>query len=164
MGMYDTVNFQMDCPLCGKRMTSFQSKSGACCLEELEITDVDNFYDICDNCKAWVEYTRKDGSLADTRKTLAEAKELIQGVLEELSVVDEVSFSLEEDLKKFLEAHPVPRFALDDFVMKVEASEERDARIKKQNEEWIESLPRGKPYIHFTPEEIAELEDEDEKE
>ena len=47
MGMFDHVNFEMNCPTCGGKMRGFQTKSGPCISEMLDPTEVDNFYSYC---------------------------------------------------------------------------------------------------------------------
>ena len=59
MGMFDYIRYVMDCPKCGAEMDSFQSKDGDCCLSTLEFWEVNNFYDSCDKCEAWVEFDLK---------------------------------------------------------------------------------------------------------
>lgn len=56
MGMYDDIKYEMACPKCGEKLDSFQSKDGSCELKVLEFWEVDNFYDMCDNCNTWVEF------------------------------------------------------------------------------------------------------------
>ena len=58
MGMYDCVKYKMDCPECGKKLDSFQSKDGKCMLAQIEFWEVNNFYDLCGNCGAWIEFNR----------------------------------------------------------------------------------------------------------
>ena len=60
MGMFDFIKYNMECPMCGKKLDSFQSKEGFCTLSVLEFWEVSNFYDYCDACFAWVEFNRKD--------------------------------------------------------------------------------------------------------
>lgn len=59
MGMFDHVDFEMDCPKCGRKMNNFQSKDGECYFNRVKITEVNNFYDSCKHCNAWVEFIRK---------------------------------------------------------------------------------------------------------
>lgn len=56
MGMFDEINFEMDCPTCGNRLSNFQSKDGRCRLETLDPRSVTNFYSGCDSCGTWVEF------------------------------------------------------------------------------------------------------------
>lgn len=58
MGMFDYVNFQMDCPQCGKRLFGFQTKDTDCELETVEPDETQYFYIGCPQCKAWVEFSR----------------------------------------------------------------------------------------------------------
>lgn len=60
MGMFDWVEFETDCPVCGKKVQGFQSKRAGCNLDSLEIWQVDNFYTSCDNCGTWIEYNLKE--------------------------------------------------------------------------------------------------------
>lgn len=46
MGMYDTVNVDINCPDCKSKLT-FQSKSGYCMLDLIQPEEVDNFYTYC---------------------------------------------------------------------------------------------------------------------
>lgn len=57
MGMYDSVNFTMPCPNCGKQLSDFQTKDKDCTLITVEPDMVSNFYDYC-SCRCWVEFTR----------------------------------------------------------------------------------------------------------
>ncbi len=59
MGMYDYVNFKMNCPRCKKDMGEFQTKDGICLMVELDFFEVRNFYASCENCSTWVEFTLK---------------------------------------------------------------------------------------------------------
>ena len=58
MGMFDYVNYEMDCPKCGTKVSEFQSKDGSCILAKLEFYEVDNFYTFCPECETWIEFTR----------------------------------------------------------------------------------------------------------
>lgn len=57
MGLYDYINFKMNCPRCKKDMGEFQSKDGDCGMETLDWWEVDNFYTSCEHCRTWVEFT-----------------------------------------------------------------------------------------------------------
>ncbi len=59
MGLYDYINYEMNCPKCGAKMDSFQSKDGICSLATLDFWEVDNFYTSCGACEAWVEFNLK---------------------------------------------------------------------------------------------------------
>ncbi|GAG59809.1 unnamed protein product [marine sediment metagenome] len=60
MGMFDSIKYEMKCPKCGHKINSFQSKDGCCQLYNLNYWEVDNFYALCENCKTWVEFNRKN--------------------------------------------------------------------------------------------------------
>ena len=64
MGMFDWINFEMKCPVCGNEVKGFQSKRAVCELEDLEFWQVDNFYSSCEKCGAWIEFDLK----VETRK------------------------------------------------------------------------------------------------
>lgn len=58
MGMFNYVNYKTKCPVCSTTLNSFQTKSGrSLTLITVEPYDVPNFYDYCNECKAWIEYT-----------------------------------------------------------------------------------------------------------
>ena len=62
MGLYDEVNFEMNCPICGQKVNDFQTKDVGCCMSTIEIKDlpgVARFYGGCNNCGLWIEF-RKD--------------------------------------------------------------------------------------------------------
>ena len=54
MGMFDWINYEAPCPKCGEILNGWQSKDGACLLEQLEPSDVMNFYQSCPKCESWV--------------------------------------------------------------------------------------------------------------
>jgi transcription elongation factor Elf1 len=56
MGMFDYINYEMNCPQCGEKVNGFQSKDGPCALETLDFRQVNNFYASCDNCGHWIEF------------------------------------------------------------------------------------------------------------
>ncbi len=57
MGMFDRIDFEVDCPKCGELVKDFQSKDGPCVLKTLQPHEVDYFYSSCDNCKEWITYS-----------------------------------------------------------------------------------------------------------
>lgn len=62
MGMFDHVDFIVECPTCGKLVNGFQSKSGNCLLDTVNFSEVDNFYSYCKYCGTWIEYNIKEES------------------------------------------------------------------------------------------------------
>ena len=56
MGMFDFVDFQMECPTCGNVIKEFQTKDGECCVAMLPFTDVNNFYASCCKCGTFMEF------------------------------------------------------------------------------------------------------------
>jgi len=59
MGMYDNVNFEMDCPICGERVDDFQTRDGDCLLKTLSPCDVDNFYSCCRKCNSFIDIQQR---------------------------------------------------------------------------------------------------------
>lgn len=55
MGLFDYVTYTAPCPICGKPLTKWQSKSGPCACLRVEPSEVDRFYDHCENCGTQVE-------------------------------------------------------------------------------------------------------------
>jgi Fe2+ or Zn2+ uptake regulation protein len=56
MGIYNLVNFQIDCPTCNALITQFQTKEGDGVFEIIEFTKVNNFHAICQQCQSLVEF------------------------------------------------------------------------------------------------------------
>lgn len=133
MGMFDYVNFSIPCPHCGHEVEGFQSKSGDCCLETIEPWTVNNFYSGCDNCGAWIDYSRVD--LEYNVDLFLEAK-AANSLLRQLA---DQNFSpapnLQEKIKGYLEATKIPQGTewMDSYIMKVEGGEERRERFEKLN-------------------------------
>jgi len=67
MGMFDWVHFEMDCPLCGSKITGFQSKDGKCDLMTIEPDDVEDFYSSC-KCGAWVQFSKEQEIIPKPRE------------------------------------------------------------------------------------------------
>ena len=59
MGMFDYINFVVECLNCEEIIVGFQSKDGPCDLELLNFWEVENFYSSCENCKTHLEYNLK---------------------------------------------------------------------------------------------------------
>lgn len=75
MGMFDYVHFEMDCPTCGAKVGTFQSKDASCNLDILEPDRLQHFYSDCRECKAWIEFFKPPPDpfpLRDTSLTLDE--------------------------------------------------------------------------------------------
>lgn len=58
MGMFDWVNVKIPCPKCGTSLSNFQSKDYTRTGSIIEPELVDTFYDSCEKCGTWVQYTR----------------------------------------------------------------------------------------------------------
>lgn len=79
MGMFDEVNFAMDCPECGHRIDGFQTKDLACRMDTVEPDSLLNFYSACRGCGAWVEFTRMPAVAQPRREPMTEAQVLAHG-------------------------------------------------------------------------------------
>lgn len=55
MGLFDYVRFEIPCPACGEKVSTFQSKDGPCQLEVLEPHEVSHFYTSCRRCGQWID-------------------------------------------------------------------------------------------------------------
>lgn len=55
MGMFDIIDYKMNCPVCGNEVTDFQSKDKDCIMSKLQLYKVDNFYTSCVICGTWIE-------------------------------------------------------------------------------------------------------------
>jgi hypothetical protein len=56
MGMFNLVNFEMNCVNCDTKVKEFQTKSGDCSLSTVNFATVDNFYAICPGCNSFIEF------------------------------------------------------------------------------------------------------------
>lgn len=56
--MFDDIDYQCLCPLCGNEVSGFQSKDGPCVRRKLKPWEVSNFYTSCRKCEAWIEFVR----------------------------------------------------------------------------------------------------------
>lgn len=75
MGMFDYVNYAMDCPTCGRHIAVFQTKDLGCNLDTVEPTSVANFYAYCDHCESWIEFNRRAAPSLDDYDMTVETKE-----------------------------------------------------------------------------------------
>lgn len=58
MGRYNTIkDFSLPCPKCGFEVTKFKTMEQVS-QEGADIEEVNNFYSICQQCGAWIEFTR----------------------------------------------------------------------------------------------------------
>jgi hypothetical protein len=158
MGMYDYIKFKMLCPSCFKPLEDFQSKDGACCLETLEITEVDNFYTSCDHCRAWIEYRRKEGK-KDSGQTLLDAKKIFANIIIDLNRGQVLlAHDIQEGIFAFMKQHPLPENTINDFEMTWQTKQEVDANRKKFDDEFYEK--HGKQWYDFVPTNVKPPEDE----
>ncbi len=72
MGMFDCVEYEINCPVCGHKINDFQTKD---CFRRLtnvkieNIPDKGSFYCSCHKCGLWVEFTKHQ---FDTEEEIAE--------------------------------------------------------------------------------------------
>jgi hypothetical protein len=71
MGMYDTVNVEINCPYCNAliKAGSFQTKDLGCDLDVVDAVDVSTFYTSCDKCHSWIEFSKDEKTLSQVRPT-----------------------------------------------------------------------------------------------
>lgn len=62
MKMFDHININIPCPICGHIIDNFQSKDKHCMMKLLEFWEVDNFYSSCINCGSRIEYKLNEKS------------------------------------------------------------------------------------------------------
>ncbi len=55
MGMFDWVDYECDCPVCGDKVTGFQTKETECELEIVSPEKAQFFYSKCEKCGAWLQ-------------------------------------------------------------------------------------------------------------
>ena len=64
MARFDFVFLEIKCPTCGEELKDFQTKDSEYPkFKRLDFRTLRNFYDYCDNCHTWVEFTLKEGLL-----------------------------------------------------------------------------------------------------
>lgn len=80
MGMYDIVNYSMECPTCGQIVDGFQTKSGERVLNVLEFWEATNFYSFCESCGTWIEFDRilKPCPIEEYKMTVTSKEERIR--------------------------------------------------------------------------------------
>lgn len=80
MGMYDYINYECDCPNCGKKIKDFQSKDGPCAIITLDWWEVRNFYSRCDNedCRTWMEFSLPNLRRSNRKLTIKDYKVRIE--------------------------------------------------------------------------------------
>ena len=62
MGLFNWVNYEMECPECGHLVVGFQTKDESLVtlyLEKVEINQIGKFYSECDECGLWIEFSLK---------------------------------------------------------------------------------------------------------
>ena len=78
VGMFDYVKVVAPCWNCDRALDSFQSKDSSCLLRVVAIDEVDNYYTICEQCSAWVEYSRTiDGDFILMDKKMCKSRRVV---------------------------------------------------------------------------------------
>ncbi len=54
MGMFDWVDYECECPVCGAKVTGFQTKELDCDMDTVTPQQALFFYSICSGCGAWL--------------------------------------------------------------------------------------------------------------
>lgn len=57
--MFDYVDFEMPCPLCGALVSGFRTKSTDCFMETVSPQEAHHFYSSCPKCEVWITLTHK---------------------------------------------------------------------------------------------------------
>ena len=63
MGMFDKVNYKMECPNCNKIIDNFQTKSGKNLLMTVNVKDISfggTFYARCYECNLYINFQKAD--------------------------------------------------------------------------------------------------------
>lgn len=83
MGMFDDITYEAPCPICGAKLTGWQSKSGGCSLDRLTpselwtqryddetcvVPDRIDFYTNCDRCGTWIEVHLSAGRIPHSKE------------------------------------------------------------------------------------------------
>jgi hypothetical protein len=59
MGIYDSVHFKIECPVCKKTVDGFQTKDLGGFFNTVNYWECNNFYSSCDYCNTWIEFILK---------------------------------------------------------------------------------------------------------
>jgi hypothetical protein len=59
MGMFNWVKLKIKCPVCGEKISGFQTKDGDLTCSEVDYFEINNFYSNCEKCGHWIEFNRK---------------------------------------------------------------------------------------------------------
>ena len=62
MGMFNYVDYQMNCPECSHSITDFQTKDESIvslCMETVTLNQISRFHGSCDNCGLWINFFLK---------------------------------------------------------------------------------------------------------
>lgn len=78
MGMFDWVNFEIECPNCKTKVNGFQTKDSACVMGTLEFWETNNFYASCPECNTWMEFTIKKIPRPNRKITIKDYKKEVK--------------------------------------------------------------------------------------
>jgi len=56
MGIYNYVDFEVNCTECGTLIKNFQTKDGESSFNIVKFNEVNNFHSICPNCGSFIEF------------------------------------------------------------------------------------------------------------
>lgn len=79
MGMFDYIDYECECPVCGAAVLGFQSKSGPCALSILAPAEVANFYSHCGPCGLWIAFDRIVQPTENFTMTWKDANQMTMG-------------------------------------------------------------------------------------
>jgi len=65
MGIFDYVDYEGECPVCGHVVGGWQTKDGDVSLKTVKPHEVERFYSDCAACGSWIEARHKSGMFRD---------------------------------------------------------------------------------------------------
>ena len=116
MGLFDDIDFEIECPNCKTKMDDFQSKDGQCLMHTLKFWEVNNFYAGCPECNTWVEYTLKNKSRPNRKLTIKDYKKEVQISTKKEQLAHKKKY---EDFAKMLKGN-----SSEDVLLKQEVTED----------------------------------------
>ena len=54
--LFDYVEYEDECPQCGRKLIEFQTRDGDCVMDTLQPYQVKHFHTSCPKCDVWIEY------------------------------------------------------------------------------------------------------------
>lgn len=59
MGLFDRVDFEMICPMCGEKVKGFQTKDSSNIMMKVSTDIIHNWYSGCRKCGLWINLTKE---------------------------------------------------------------------------------------------------------